>query len=240
MASDSSIDGRQRTQIRDEVVLHLQGQILAGNVKPGELLRLAPIAAELRASITPVREALLLLSQNGIVAQEPNRGFRVLPIGRRDVQDSYVVHGFVAGELTARAADAIGEEDLDGLRELDAQIRKVSAGGEKIADAARLEVDLLNSKLHTAIYDLANSPRLIWFRDSASNFVPRRHWGTVPGWIDLNRDGHSKIIDALAAGDLEVAREAMRAHITAAGDLLLEHLDGLDFWDQAEVEVELG
>jgi DNA-binding GntR family transcriptional regulator len=103
-----------------------------------------------------------------------------------------------------------------------------------MTEADRLEVDILNSRIHGTIYAVAASPRLIWFRDAAMRFVPRRHWGDVPGWIELNREDHARIIGELARGDSEAAREAMRSHMERAGALLIGYLDELGFWDAGE------
>src|SRR3954454_24216465 len=145
-----------RTQLKDEAAAHIRELIVSGQVAPGQLLRLAPLAERVGASITPVREALLLLTQDGWVTQEPNRGFRVEQFTRRDVADAYWVHAQVAGELAARAAATIDEPAIAELRKLDSRI---NALGDE--DEGYLEDS--NFKLHQTIYDVADSPRLLWF-----------------------------------------------------------------------------
>src|SRR5438105_2046589 len=108
-----------RVQLKDEAAAHIRELIVSGQVAPGELVRLAPLAERLGASVTPVREALLLLAQDGWVTQEPNRGFRVGSFTRRDIADAYWVHARVAAELAARAALVVTSETLAVLRELD-------------------------------------------------------------------------------------------------------------------------
>ena len=80
-----------RTQLRDEAASYLRELITAGQVAPGDLLRLAPLAEQLGMSITPVRESLLLLARDGWVVQEPHRGFRVAQIRRQDVADTFLL-----------------------------------------------------------------------------------------------------------------------------------------------------
>ena len=187
------------------------------------MLRLAPLADRVGASITPVREALLLLAQDGWVVQEPNRGFRVMTITRRDVEDAYLVQSYVTGELAARAAAVIDAEQIAALRAIDEEINAHTADDRGFLETA-------NYQLHDAIYDVADSDRLRWFVRSASRFVPRRFWGLIPGWIDHNRDGHAPVIDALEAHDADASRIAMSSHIHRAGQLLLVHLDANGFW----------
>jgi DNA-binding GntR family transcriptional regulator len=216
-----------RVQLKDEAAAHIRELIVSGQVQPGELMRLSPLAERVGASVTPVREALLLLAQDGWVTQEPNRGFRVSRITRRDVADAYWVHAQVAGELAARAAVDIDDATIAELRAIDARI---NAQGDE--DEGLLEES--NFALHHAIYAVAGSPRLAWFIGASSRFVPRRFWGMIPGWLEHNRNGHTEILSALAAHDAERSRAAMAAHISAARDLLLAYLDSISFWQPEE------
>jgi DNA-binding GntR family transcriptional regulator len=213
-----------RTQLRDEAEAHIREMIVGGRARPGQLLRLAPLADDIGASITPVREALLLLAKDGWVIQEPNRGFRVAPIRRADIEDAYFIHCVVAGELAARAACKADERALAPLRELDGRIQAIAL------DAADHLAEELNYAFHAGIYAIADSPRLVWFVTAASRFVPRRYWGTIPGWLDVNREDHALILDAVASGDADAARDRMSAHIGRARDVLLAYLDGIGFW----------
>jgi DNA-binding GntR family transcriptional regulator len=216
-----------RVQLKDEAATHIRELIVSGQLAPGELVRLGPLAERFGASVTPVREALILLAQDGWVTQEPNRGFRVERFTRRDVADAYWVHARVAGELAARAAATIDDATIAELRKLDSRI---NAHGDE--DEGFLEES--NFRLHQTIYDVAGSPRLLWFVRASSRFVPRRFWGMIPGWTAHNRDGHAAIIDALEAHDAPRAAASMSAHIEAARDLLLAYLDSISFWQPEE------
>lgn len=215
-----------RAQLRDDAAEYIRELIISGQAAPGALLRLGSLAEQIDASITPVREALLLLAQDGWVLQEPNRGFRVAPIARDDVEDSYLVQSFVAGELAARAAEQPTPAAIAELRRLDAEVDGLDGGH----DYQRVED--LNYQLHGVIYGLADSQRLVWFVRTASRFVPRRFWATIPGWLAHNRTQHGPVIDAVEAGDADRARGLMAAHIHAAGALLVAHLDAISFWDE--------
>lgn len=224
--NQSTLAAPSRHQLRDEAAAYIRELIVSGQAAPGTLLRLGPLAERIAVSVTPVREALLLLAQDGWVVQEPNRGFRVASIDRDDIDDAYLVQSFVAGELAARAAEQRTADGIELLRELDAEIRALGGGEHEYQ-----RVEDLNYRLHGVIYSLADSPRLVWFVQTASRFVPRRFWALIPGWLEHNHEGHGPIIDALAAGDRERARELMAAHIRRAGELLVAHLDSIAFWD---------
>jgi DNA-binding GntR family transcriptional regulator len=212
-----------RSQLRHSVAATIREMIIAGHARPGDLLRLAPLAEQMDISITPVREALLLLAQDGWVVQEPNRGFRVAPIRRNDIEDTYFVHKSIAGELAARAARLATPKDVARLRELNERMRALDDGRE-------LEIEQLNYELHQAIYEIAAAPRLSWFVVAASRFVPRQFWATIPGWLEFNRSGHDRVIDLVEQGDEDGARAAMEEHIDHARALLVSWLDSISFW----------
>jgi DNA-binding GntR family transcriptional regulator len=209
-----------RTSLREDVATHIREMIFAGLARPGDILRLAPIADELDVSLTPVREALLVLAQTGWISQEKNRGFRVNRISRQDIEDTYLVHEFTAGELAARAALRITQADLERLNVLDDQINTLSPSNLR-------EAEDLNTEFHQQIYRCTDAARLKWFEAQIDEFVPRHFWSSIPGWFEFNRTGHHPLIEALEAHDPERARAAMRAHLHAAGQLLLEHLEHL-------------
>jgi DNA-binding GntR family transcriptional regulator len=212
----------ERNQLRYAAAAAILGIISSGNARPGSELRFAPLAEELDISTTPVREALLLLAQDGWVTQQ-RRGFRVAPIRRKDVEDTYFVRGFAASELAGRAAAIATAADVTRLRKLDEQI------GSLREDETQRAADL-NHDLHDAIYEISDSPRLAWYVAASSAFVPRPFWPTIPGWSEHNRLGHRAIINQLEYRDADGARSLMATHIQESCLLLLEWLDSISFW----------
>src|SRR3954453_19858121 len=107
----------RRQQLPEEVAGYVRELILSGEVRPGEFLRMEPIAEAVGVSTTPVREGLLLLRSEGFVKLVPRRGFMVAPFSRRDLRDLFWFQAQLAGELAARAATRITSEQLHALDE---------------------------------------------------------------------------------------------------------------------------
>jgi DNA-binding GntR family transcriptional regulator len=214
-----------RSQLRDEGVAYIRELIVSGQVARGTLLRLGPLAETLGMSLTPVREALLLLAQSGWVTQEPNRGFRVARFERRDIEDTYFVNRILAAELTARAATALGSEVIAELRDLDASIQ--DAVGARASEMTHR----WNYELHQLIYQHGRSPRLMSIVEISAAYVPRSFWTQIPGWVEHNRTGHTPIIDALEARKAAAARKLMDAHIAEACELLVAYLSATGLFD---------
>lgn len=217
----------KRELMGQEVASLIRDQILSGDVKHGEALRLAPLAEKLDMSITPIREALLQLAQDGWVEHQPNRGFRVVPMRRDNVVDTYFMWATAEGEIAARAATRHDPERIQALRKIDDELHQL----EDHHTTAALE---LNSNLHTAIHALADAPKLLWFADAARRLVPLRFdssFHSVPGWAEINRFGHTAVIDRIEMGDAEGARKLMFEHFQSTCDLLVRWLDSLNFWE---------
>ena len=220
-------DRIRREQLRHGVASVVRDLILSRQVKPGDILRLGPIAEQLGISITPVREALLLLAQDGWLAQEPNRGFLVLPTRRSDVEDIYLMWAAAEGAQASRAAQLATPADIEALHKVDAELHNLDAQTPQRA----IE---LNGDVHDTIHRIADAPKLQWFTDAARRLIPYEFWFefySVPGWLELNSTDHTAIIDAIEAHDADAAGEAMRQHYVDTSRLLLNWLDSINFWD---------
>jgi DNA-binding GntR family transcriptional regulator len=220
---------QKRPQLSEEVATHLRERIMSGQVRPGEFLRLEHIAEELGISVTPVREALVALRGEGFVQLQPRRGFVVSPLSRIDVQDVFRVQADIAGELAARAASMITDEQLEKLRSIQSELDKLHSAAGAGAGSAD-EQEALNHEFHRLINTVSESRKLAWFLAAAVRYAPLSFYGDIHGWTAASHEDHHAVLDALAAHDPEAARTAMHKHITHAGDLLVEHLDKLGVW----------
>ena len=113
-----------RPQLSEDVARFVRRRIFDGTYAAGNYVRLDQLAAELGISVTPVREALFALRAEGLVAQQPHRGFVVLPVTGRDVTDVANVQAHVGGELAARAAVNITDDQLRELKEIQAELER--------------------------------------------------------------------------------------------------------------------
>jgi len=100
-----------RPQLSDDVARLIRSRIFDGSYAAGSYVRLDQLAAELGISVTPVREALFALRAEGLIAQQPHRGFVVLPVTGRDVTDVANVQAHVGGEIP-KALGQVAEDLL--------------------------------------------------------------------------------------------------------------------------------
>ncbi len=180
------------------------------------------IAERLGVSTMPVREALVTLASEGLIEVLPRRGFRVAAVRRRDIEDVFRVHAFVAGLLAADAAAAIPAEAIERLEAIHRDIEALSRSQPSKEHTSRIEK--LNFQFHRTINTVSEANRLRWFLRTASRYVPRHFYEAIPGWVEATVADHPAIIDALKRRDAAGARTLMEAHVLKAGGLVLANL----------------
>ncbi|GAA3796376.1 GntR family transcriptional regulator [Amycolatopsis tucumanensis] len=212
----TSFENKQ--QLSEKVAAYIREGIMVGQFRAGEYIRTERLAEELGVSPTPVREALMLLGSEGSVRWEPRRGYRVVPLTTRDVGDLFRVQAFIAGELAARAATELRDEELDLLEETQAKLEQAERDGDFDL------VETLNYRIHRTINKASDSARLAVLLGVTVNYVPLGYYASIEGWSSASAHDHSSIFQALRARDPEGARKAMSAHIEHVGGQLVEHL----------------
>ena len=233
MAEVFTMPSGPRLQLSEEVAGRLREEVMAGVLRPGEFIRLEAVAERFGVSVTPVREALLLLRGEDVVRLLPRRGFVVSPLTRVDVEDLFELQSRLAGELAARAAGRLGADNLATLTEIN---RLLHAAVE--AEASD-RIELLEYHFHRTINIAADSRKLAYVLKSATQYLPRRFFTADAHWRRaVNRD-HKRILTALRAGDAERARSAVEAHILDGHHRLVSHLDEIGFWDHEPGVTEL-
>ncbi|MGD9572900.1 MAG: GntR family transcriptional regulator [Thermoleophilia bacterium] len=200
---------------KDRVYDHVKEGILLGDYPGGELLSEGEVAAELEVSRTPVREAFLLLEAEGLMRLFPKRGALVVPVSPDEVRDVMETRLMVETHAAARIAER-GPEDDDlviELRTLCDRQEEALARGDL---AGFVEWD---RALHHAIVARDGNAILTRLHDSLSDRQRRMTGATVrrdPGVTRRFLDEHLDIVDAIAAGKPEQARDLLAAHIEAA------------------------
>jgi DNA-binding GntR family transcriptional regulator len=214
--SDHTIDAREK--VADRLAKRLRHAIVSGELRAGESLGLVSLAETLGASTTPVREALQLLTSEGLVIGEAHRGYRVAPLDEMGVRDLFAVQAFIAGVLTKRAAERASAQELEQLSKTQAAIE----GAVKRGDIER--VSELNINFHSCVFRAARSEALFRAMSSTFELAVNRTTSNVPRWRDLSLGDHKRILEALRARDGARARKAAEQHTHNACELVIQEL----------------
>ncbi|MFV9633690.1 GntR family transcriptional regulator [Mycobacterium neumannii] len=207
-----------RPQLAEDVARFVRKRIFDGTYAAGEYVRLEQLAAELGISVTPVREALFELKAEGLLAQQPRRGFVVLPVTGRDLTDVSNVQAYIGGELAARAAANVTDDQLRGLKQIQSDLEAAYAATDD-ERAVRL-----NHEFHRAINVAADSPKLAQLMSQITRYAPESVFPVIAGWPEKSNDHHRRLLAALEQHDERLARAEMSEHLAAGAKPLIDHL----------------
>ncbi|WP_066259053.1 GntR family transcriptional regulator [Hydrogenophaga flava] len=196
--------------LHEEVAAKLRDRIFAGDLAPGRFIDEPALCAELSISRTPLREALKVLTAEGLVRHEPRRGCFVSEITERDLDEIFPVIALLEGRCAFEAANNATDADLAALEQLHDRLQR-SAKAKRITEYYET-----NFAIHEAIIVLANNRWLAQVIGDLRKIVKlaRLQQLHAPGRLEQSLSEHMAVYAALKARDAEGAEAAMRTHLT--------------------------
>lgn len=207
--------------LKDAAAAYLREQILTGKLTPGTKIDQDEISEALGISRLPVREALIELAQESLVDAVPRRGAFVARLEPADIIDHYRIFGLIAGLATSRAATALTDEQLASLRRIH---------GSFIAVSDPQDQAYWNHEFHKIINQAGGSRRLVSVLGLLSRSLPVRYFEFVPNWAETSAGHHARILSALEARDAHEGQRLMEHHVAESGDLAVEILQEMGYW----------
>ncbi len=188
----------------------LRAQIISVSLVPGTVLSRADLAARFGVSRTPVRDALMRLAEEGLVAVFPQHATLVSPIDMALARQAHFLRRAVELEIVETLAGDPPGDLIAALRELLERQRVYMTAGDTGAFIATDEA------FHARMYVAAEVPDLLSLVRGRSGHLDRlrRLHLMTPGKAQRILDEHGRIVDALADGDTDRARMALRTHLT--------------------------
>lgn len=202
--------------LHDEVAAQLRDRIFAGELMPGTFLDEVRLAEQLSISRTPLREALKVLTAEGLVRHEPRRGCFVNEVTEKDLDEIFPVLALLEGRCAHEAALNATDADLQQLEELHDKL-------SRHAKARRInEYYAANFAIHEAIITLADNRWLAGVISDLRKIVKlaRLQQLHAPGRLDQSLSEHLAMFAALKARDPAGAEAAMRTHLTRQREAL--------------------
>lgn len=177
--------------------------------RPGKRLTEAALAAELGVSRTPVREALGLLSRQGLLVALPRGGFRVPALDAADIEQLFEIRSLLEAHAAAQAALRAEAAGLAGMR---AAIAAEEASFEDTASDAFLDA---NRAFRDHMFGMCGNPRLAQLIATFEDHAQYVRWITLRD-LDIRRivlRGQGVLLAAVGNGDAAAAAAAMAAHL---------------------------
>jgi DNA-binding GntR family transcriptional regulator len=207
MDSDAMHIELEEMKTRQELVTDaIRAAILRGRFRPGDRLDQTDLAVELHVSRSPVREALRILTAEGLVTHYRHRGTVVTERTVDELKELLFIRQLLEAAATRRAVTHMTPERLRKLEQIITEAEQ-STNMERVL--------ILNNEFHTTIYLAYDQKYLIDEIQKMRNKVApyNRLYLDGPGqkaqaWAD-----HRAIYEACAAGDADRAAEESSRHL---------------------------
>ena len=208
---------------KDRIYKELRRTIIMGHLKSGSRLNVKDIAKRYNTSVTPVRDALQMLSQEGLVTIKPRSGYYVTALTLKQLRDLLDMRRILEVAAIEKAVLRITPEQLE-------ELRQIHAGYTGEDDASYERYTEENRKFH---YLIAAASGNMVLADEVKKLHDR-----LARFMVVQRIGerqirmHNRIIEALEEHDIEKARQAIADEVNPSQDAILDTVmdEGADKW----------
>jgi len=196
--------------LHEAVATKLRDRIFDGQLAPGCFIDEVALCESLAISRTPLREALKVLTAEGLVRHEPRRGCFVNQVTEQDLDEIFPVIALLEGRCAFEAARNATDADLVALEILHERLNSHARAGQ-ITDYYAV-----NFAIHEAIITLAANRWLAQVIGDLRKIVKlsRLQQLHAPGRLEQSLAEHMAVFAALKARDADGAEMAMRTHLT--------------------------
>jgi len=206
-----------QNSLRAQIVRAIRDAIIQGKFKSGEKIPEQELAEQLGVSRTPIREALHVLEQQGLVQIRPKNGTYIAKLDRKEVRDGLYVRGALEELAVRQALERISAEEWeDFCRELEDLLKRMR---EAVASGNTVVATELDMEWHTQLIEVARNPYLsrTWHKMGFHLLVwsPERELYplTQKKLRDVFNRRHSDLLAAFRTRDPETCATAVRVHI---------------------------
>jgi DNA-binding GntR family transcriptional regulator len=211
-----SVTEQEQLTEADRLLDTLRLAIYRGELTPGQRLVEAEVAGRYHASRAAVREALALLTNEGLVLRERNRGARVRPVSLDEAVEIFEARAVLEGLCAAKAAAAITTREQRELKALSSPMTKAVRRNDIIVH------NQTSLRVHTKIQEIAKQATVSTMLDRLRYQSGRYqfHVALLPGRPAQSCAEHIAIIEAVCSRDPDAAEAAMRDHLWSVIDAL--------------------
>ena len=214
--------------IKSKIHSELRRSITKGYLNPGERLDIVKLARHYQTSITPLRDALSLLSQEGLVSIKPRSGYFVCQITVRQLIDLFEVREILETASIQRAVERITDEQIE-------QLTHDYTGYDD--DSYDLYIDE-NRRFHCLIAKASGNEELVQMMGRVHDQLARFMFLAFRQTVKTQDKTHACIIEALRARDAEAVLNAIIGEIRATRDFVLARVmeEHGDSWQIRDLE----
>ena len=206
--------------LRDVVFQTLRQAILREDLAPGERLMEIPLANKLGVSRTPLREAIRMLEQEGLVVMIPRRGAQVAGISEKSLRDVLEVRKSLEKLAVELACERMTEEDMKEMN------RAEEAFSAAVHEGDALRIAETDEQFHDVIYNSTGNTKLVQLLNNLREQMYRyrlEHIKDEKSRLSLLEE-HQRMMAALRSRDEKKKKKAAGEHIVNQENNVLRNL----------------
>jgi GntR family transcriptional regulator, rspAB operon transcriptional repressor len=218
--SMNALPSLQAERLTDTVYTLLRERILSGAFAPGERLNVEAVAQQLNISQTPLKGALALLVNDGLVEVQPRRGTFIAQVSPRQISELVAIRRALELLAAETILDHVTPQDITELRSL----------VETIEAATSVDTHYRgNYELHKRLVELSGNQKLAELYSQLNGHIhmalvhSSSHRWRARGATEAAE--HYAIVEALAARDRIALQAAISAHLQRATASLMADLE---------------
>jgi len=206
--------------IAHEVAADIKRAIISGIIKPGERINETKIAKDMGISRSPVREALQELKKEGVVINIPYKGTYVNLLGKKDIEDMYVIRGLLEAYAIGKVIENKNENILKCLKK---NVEDIEKAVKKRQMKKLVDKDI---EFHRNICNFTGNKKLIdiWEGFQTQTEILINLESSFYERFQLLAVEHRELLSLIIEGKVKQAQEKVKAHISQALDFIKESL----------------
>ena len=207
---------------KDLIIEVLREAVLSGELVPGERLLQEELAERFEVSATPIREAIQQLVAEGVLSHSPYRGVQVTEVRLDEVRQVYLIRSNLEELATRSAVLNLRIADVLQLRNYQNEI------WDRVQNNDLKALRKTNYEFHMLIYKATEMPLLIHMIQSLWTKFPWDTLHVLPNRAEAAATEHDLILNAINAGNAELAGQLMGKHIESGSAALQAYLSEND------------
>lgn len=192
----------------------IRQQILTGALAPGATLNQNRLAEAMEMSRIPIRDALQILSAEGLIVQRAHSTATVAPLSLGDLEELYELRLAIEPTLSRKALDNVRPANIERMRQ----------ALEEMDNADDVQWLSINRRFHAELYRRADRPRTVEILDRVRRATDRYILVHHPVDRTNVRKEHELILDAVEAGHERRVEALVAAHLSDGYEAMLTYL----------------
>lgn len=207
--------GKRGSAAKEVIYRKIRKDIITGKKKPGVRLSIDELKDEFGTSVTPVRDALQMLSQEDLVTIKPRSGYYITLVTLKQLTDMLDMRMILELAAVERAAERITDEQID-------ELEQVHAGFTDDKDETYSRYTEENKLFHCLVAKASGNQELAQMIERLHDRLSRYMLIVRPAKYMVEM--HGRLIERLKNRDPNGAKKALHKELIAGRNVMLERI----------------